>query len=86
MERSESVRVGDAARIERLLENDDPGSADYASVRFAVESVVAVFSAAMLREHEVLIDVRLREALLVQDAINELAELDAGTGQRWMLR
>ena len=79
MERPESLRVGDAARIERLLENDDLGSADYALARFAAESVVVMDSGTTLEEHEALMDARLHEALLVQDAIEELTELDAGT-------
>lgn len=79
MERAEALRAGHAARIERLLVDDDPGSADYALVRFAAESVVAMVAGATLEEHEALMDARLQEALLVQDAINEVAELDPGT-------
>ena len=65
------------SRVEKLLEYDDLASPDYAMVRFAAESVAAMVSGATLEEHEALMDARLGEALLVRDAIDELAGLDA---------
>lgn len=47
-----------AGRVERLLENNDPGSADHALVRFAAESVVAMDSGRTLEEHEALMAAR----------------------------
>ncbi len=65
------------SRVEKLLEYDDRASPDYAMARFAAESVAAMVSGATPEEHEALMDARLAEALLVRDAIDELAGLDA---------
>ncbi len=66
---------GNGARIRRLLERDAPDSTEYALARFAAEAIVAALPDAALEEHEALMDAKLVDALLVEDALDDLAGL-----------
>ena len=67
---------GNEVRVRRLLEYDGPDSTVYALARFAAEAVVAALPDAALEEHEVLMDTKLADALLVEEALDDLAELE----------
>ena len=77
MERPDPHPEDQAARIERLLENDAPGSADYALVRFAAEQIVAARPDATVEEHGVFVEAKLDEARLVEEALDRFAAMDA---------
>ena len=77
MERPDQLAEEQAARIERLLENDAPDSADRALVRFAAEQTVAARPDATFEEHEVFLHAKLQEAQLVEDGLAELAAFDS---------
>lgn len=72
---------GKVSRIRRLLEFDDPASTDYELARFAAEKVVAALPDATLEEHEVLTNARLEDALLVEDALDDLAGSEPGLAE-----
>ncbi|MXY57993.1 MAG: hypothetical protein F4Y41_16620 [Gammaproteobacteria bacterium] len=67
----------DASRIDKLLQYDDPASPEHAMARFAAETVVAQVPGATLEEHEALMDARLQNALVAQDAAEALAKTGA---------
>lgn len=79
-----SAAVGDpgsaSARVDKLLEYDNPASPEYAMARFAAETVVSEVPGATLEEQEALLDARLQDALLAQDAAEDLANTDARLG------
>ncbi|MXY56212.1 MAG: hypothetical protein F4029_17475 [Gammaproteobacteria bacterium] len=65
-----------ASRVEKLLAYDDPGSPEYVMARFAAETVAAEVPVATLEEHEALMEARLQDALLAQEAAEDLGMTD----------
>ena len=64
------------SRIRRLLEYEDLESTSYALLRFVAEQVVAALPDATREEHEALMDVKLVDALLVEEALDDLARVE----------